>query len=65
MIAIPYCFKCNLRMDPGDARCPKCGSAVRFKFASPEEAKKLPGMYQKEKGEKRKKGEYIQPRSTK
>ena len=41
MVAIPYCYKCHVKVDPLKNRCPKCGTIVRFKFVSPEEEKEI------------------------
>jgi len=41
MVAIPYCYKCHVKVDPLKDRCPKCGSVVRFRFVKPEQEKEI------------------------
>lgn len=60
MVAIPYCFKCNMKVDPKKDRCPNCGGPVRFKFIRGEQEPVGSG-----KEERKPVGEYIRPRSNK
>ncbi len=59
MVAVPYCFKCSLKIDPKKDRCPNCGGPVRFKF--------IRGGQESVTGREERKttGEYIRPRASK
>jgi uncharacterized OB-fold protein len=57
-VAVPYCKKCDLILDPEKETCPKCGSPTRFKIVRKETADKLRGK------EERKEGGYIRPPSA-
>jgi predicted RNA-binding Zn-ribbon protein involved in translation (DUF1610 family) len=58
MVAIPYCSKCNMKVDPTKTKCPRCGSPTRFKIVRQEQAKRLDGEGEPETGG------YIRPPSA-
>ncbi len=49
-VAVPYCKKCNLILDPEKTECPKCGAPTRFKIVRKEKADRLLGREEKEEG---------------
>jgi hypothetical protein len=57
MVAVPYCNKCEMKVDPARVNCPRCGSATRYKIMRRETADKLDGEEEGGKG-------YIRPPSS-
>ena len=57
MVAVPFCNSCNMRVDVGRDKCPRCGATTRFKIMRRKVADRLEGEKAGENG-------YIRPPSS-